>query len=267
MTDFIAYIESSCESLPKGRMSFLYKKSILDRMNERKKELTGAGLADEKVIGDLIIDEAGNLLQGFEAFVKQQKKKQRAHIMKYALPIGGLVSLLLIFAAYFTVSRFTHAWDRSWLIIVGGIFALIIFYFGLAIKKLCIMRRVFHPAARILLAGSVMLLSVFVFLFLLMMLPEDAVTWPIVPAGVALMLLCDLAFSYITKQKFRTISFFVYMPAVAAMLYIILAAYAVVSWSGGWVIVFAGLLVDLAYILAVLIYNMKYFVYRQEAEE
>ena len=267
MRDFIGYIEDSCKSLGEGRMAYLYKRSVLDGMNGRIKELRRAGLMDEKVISDLIIDDYGDLEKGFGAFVKEQKKKERAHFMKYALPIGGVVALLLIFVAYFTVSRFTLAWDKTWLIIVGGIFAMIIFYSALAIRKLCSMRQIFHPAARVLIAICVMISSVFAFLYLLMMLPENTVLWPVLPMGVALVLLSDLIFSYVTKQKFRTISFFIYMPAVAAMIYIVLAAYGVVTWAGGWPVVFAGLLVDVIYILAVLAYNMKYFVYRQEVEE
>ena len=267
MNNFIDYIEASCENLAQGRTTYLYKRAVLDGMNSRLKELEKTGLKNNKVIRDLIIDEYGDLVKGYDDFVKVQKKKDRAEFMKYALPIGGLVALILIFIAYFTVSRYTHAWERSWLIIVGGIFALVVFYLSLAIKKLCTMRRIFHPAARVLIAGCVMIFSVFVFLFLLMMLPEAAITWPVFPLGVALALICDLIFSYVTKQKFRTISLFIYMPAVASMIFIILAAYGVVSWAGGWVIVFAGLLADVVYIFAVLARNMKYFVYRQEADE
>ncbi len=267
MTDFIEYIEASCKGLSEGRLTYLYKRSVLDGMKQRAKELLRTGLTDEKVISDLIINEYGDLKAGYGTFVKKQKQKERAHIMKYALPIGGVVALLLVFIAYFTVSRFTYAWDKTWLVIVGGIFAMIFFYFSLAIKKLCTMGHIFRTAARVLIAGCVMLLSVFIFLCLLMLLPENTVTWPALPLGVALMLLCDLAFSYATKQKFRTISFFVYMPAVAAMAYIVLAAYGVVSWAGGWPVVLVGLVADLAYIFAVLAYNMKYFVFRQEADE
>lgn len=267
MIDFVEYIESSCKSLGDGKLAYLYKRSVLEGMKLRAKALSGIGLHDEKVIGDLVISEYGNLADGFAGFIKQHRKKQWAHIMKYALPIGAVVALVIIFAAYFTVSSYTQAWDKTWLIIVGGIFAVLILYLGIAIKVLCSMRRIFHPVARVLIVGCVMLFSVFAFLFLLMMLPESTVTWPMIPVGVALALLCDLAFSYVTKQKFRTISFFIYMPAVAAMLYIILAAYGVITWSGGWPVVFAGLAVDIIYIAAVLIYNMKFFVYRQEADE
>lgn len=267
MKKLIEYIENSCEGLKDNHMTYLYKKSLLDRMSERADEITHAGLKDEKVLADILTSEFSNLYEGYPQFVKEEKRRQRAKIMKVAFPVGGLIALLLIFVAYFTVSRLTLAWDKTWLIIVGGIFAMIIFYLSFAIRKLCRMRRIFHSVARVLIAGCVMLFSVFVFLFWLMMLPEDSITWPILPIGIALVLISDLIFAYVTKQKFRTISFFAYMPAIATMIYIVLAAYSVVTWGGGWILILFGILVDLVYILAVLLSNAKYFMYRQEVEE
>ena len=267
MNRYIDYIEKSCAKLGSGQKVYLYKKSLLDKMTERCAEVTHAGLKDENVAFDLITGELGNLESGYGAFLKLLKKKRRAELMKVGFPIGGLIALILIFISYFTVSDLTGAWDKSWLIIVGGIFAMIIFYLFFAVRKLCTMPRAFHPIARVIIGGCVMLFMVFVFLFLLMMLPDYISTWPVLPAGVGLMLLVDLAFAYATKQKFRTISFFVYMPVVATMIYIVLAAYGVVSWSGGWPLIFTGILVDLIYILVVLLYNMRYFTYRQEVEE
>lgn len=267
MNTFIEYIEKSCATIGDTRMTYLYKRRLLDKMEERAKEITRAGMKDVKVITDLVADEFGDLVKGYDTFLKEEKKKKRAQIMKYALPIGGLVSLIIIFICYFTVSRFTGAWDKSWLIIVGGIFTLIIFYLGFAIKKLSTMRNIYHPIARALIAGCVMLVSVFAFLSGLVAVENRIITWPIVLVGIVLMLVCDLGFAYVTKQKFRTISLFVYMPVIATMIYIILAAYNVVTWVGGWPIVFVGLAVDIIYILAVLAWNMKYFVYRQEVEE
>lgn len=266
MSGFIDYIESSCRELGKGRMTYLYKRHLLDNMTERANEITRAGISDEKVISDLIADEFGDLKAGFPIFEKEEKKRMMAKRLKLLLPVGGLIALILIFVAYFWVSDATGAWDKSWLIIVGGIFAMVIFYLSFAIRKLCSMSMIFHTGARVLIAICTMLVAVFVFLFCLMMLP-GVITWPIVIGGVALMLLSDLAFSYITKQKFRTISFFVYMPLVATMFYIILAAYSVITWAGGWPVILLGLVVDLAYILAVISGNMKYFMYKQEVEE
>lgn len=267
MRDFIDYIEDSCRNLKDNHMSYLYKKSLLDRMTERANEITRAGLKSEKIISDLIADEFGDLEVGYPVFVKEEKRRQRAQLLKFILPIGGLVAFVMIFVAYFTVSRITLAWDKTWLIIVGGIFAMIIFYLSFGIRRLCRMQRVFHPIARVLIVGCVMLFMVFVFLFWLMMLPEEVTTWPILPAGIILALISDLVFAYRTRQKLRTASLLVYMPVIATMIYIILAAYGIITWLGGWPVILLGLLADLIYIVAVIMGNMKYFMYRQEVDE
>ena len=46
---------------------------------------------------------------------------------------------------------------------------------------------------------------VFAFLFSIMMVPEIT-SWPILPAGIILALIADLAFAFVTQQKLRTIS-------------------------------------------------------------
>lgn len=266
MKNFIEYIESSCAELKDNRMTYLYKRKLLDEMTERANEMTHAGLKDEKVLADLVADEFGDIKGNFASFEKEEKKRMLSKKLKVILPIGGVIFFVLMFAAYFIISDITKAWDKTWLIIVGGIFFMIIFYLSFAINKLCHMKQVFHPIARVMIIGCVMLFMVFTYLFWLMMLPDELTTWPIVPAGVMLSLIADLIFAYATGQKFRMISFFIYMPAIATMIYIILAAYNIVSWGGGWPIILIGLVIDLIYILAVIISNMKYFMYKQEAE-
>ncbi len=266
MQIIIDYIEKSCSGLKDNQVTYCYKKKLLDEMSERAGEMIHAGLKDEKVLIDLIADEFGDIKSGYDKFLKERKKQQRGKFMKVAFPVGGLLFLIMIFITYFAVSSLTSAWDKTWLIIVGGIFAMIIFYFSFAINKLCQMRRVFHPIARVLIVGCVMLFMVFAFLFQLMMLPDEFTVWPTLPAGVAMALVADLIFAYTTKQKFRTISFFVYMPAIATMFYIILAAYGVVSWIAGWPVIFIGLVVDVIYIVSIVMSNMKYFMYNKEAE-
>lgn len=266
MQKIIDYIEKSCDGLKDKQLTYYYKRKLLDEMSQRASEIVHAGLKDENVIIDLIADEFGDIKTGYEKFLKERKKQQRGKFMKVAFPVGGLLSLVAIFIAYFTVSSLTSAWDKTWLIIVGGIFAMIIFYLSFAINKLCHMRRVFHPIARVLIVGCVMLFTVFAFLFQLMLLPDEFTVWPTLPAGVALGLVTDLIFAYTTKQKFRTISFFVYMPAIATMFYIIFSAYGVVSWIAGWPIILLGLVIDLIYIVSVVMSNMKYFMYKKEAE-
>ncbi len=266
MQRIIDYIEKSCSGLKDNQVTYYYKKKLLDDMSDRATEMIKAGLKDENVMLDLIADEFGDIEKGYSLFLKERKKQQRSKFMKIAFPVGGLLFLIMIFIAYFTVSSITSAWDKTWLIIVGGIFAMVIFYLSFAINKLCHMRRVFHPIARLLIVGCVMLFMVFVFLYQVMMLPDDFTVWPILPAGVALALATDLVFSYTTKQKFRTISLFVYMPVIATMFYIILAAYGIISWTAGWPVILLGLVVDVLYIISIMMSNMKYFIYRKEEE-
>ncbi len=264
MTGFIEYIETSCAGLKDSQSVYRYKKKLLDEMTEKSKEYVYSGLKDEKVINDLIADEFCNLEANYP---KYEKKRRRAEFLKVFLPVFGVASFVLIFFAYFSVSALTHAWDKTWLIIVGGVFSLIIFYSTFAVAKLCTMRRIFHPIARVLIIGCTVLAAVFTFLFVLMMTPDEVVSWPIVPGGIIAALLADLIFAYVTKQKLRTISLFVYMPAISTMLYIILSAYGVISWSTGWPTVLLGLVADFVYILLVIIYNTKYFMYKQEVDE
>jgi len=263
MNRFVEYIETSCKNLADNQSSFRYKKMVLDEMTARADEISRAGLKDEKVITEIITNEFGDLEAGYAEYEKKKRKKK---LLKVGLPVGSLFFLILMLISFFVVSSTTGAWNKTWLIIVGGVFALVIFWLSLAIAKLCTMRRVFHPIARVLIAGCVILFAVFMFLFFLMMMPELLV-WPILPGGIILALLADLVFAFVTKQKLRTISLFVYMPTVSTMLYIILSAYNIVSWGAGWPIILLGLAADVAYIIYVIISNMKYFTYKQEVEE
>ena len=196
MKNFIDYIEDSCRGLGGSQSAYRYKKMLLDQMNQRAAAVAKAGLKDENVMRDLIKDEYPDPEKGFKGW---EKRNRKVKFMKKGMPIGALVSLLLVFIAYFSVSAMTSAWGKTWLIIVGGIFAMIIFGLSVAASEICRMRRIFHPIARLLIVGNTVLVAVFIFLFLLMMIPEMTV-WPILPAGVILALIADLIFAFATNN-------------------------------------------------------------------
>ena len=143
---------------------------------------------------------------------------------------------------------------------------MIIFYTSFLIKRLYHWHRFLHPLARVLIAGCIMLFTVFVFLFVLMIV-QPVASWPIIIMGVLAGFIADLVFAFAAKQKFRTVSLFVYMPAMFTMLYIILAGFSVITWAAGWPFIFLGFAVDLIIALTIVVYNAKYFMYKQEAEE
>lgn len=266
MKNFIDYIEKSCENIKDSHISYKYKKNLLDEMTERANEITGAGLRDEKVLADLIADEYPDLENNYYIYEKAEKKRARASLLRKIFALGGVVFFISMFIAYFSISKITGAWDKTWLIIVGGIFSIIIFYTSFLIKRLFHWHRFLFPVARVLIAGCIMLASVFTFLFVLMMF-DPGYSWIFVIAGIMISLVADLVVAFTTRQKFRTVSLFVYIPAIFTMLYIILAGVGIVSWLTGWLLILAGVGVDLLIFAAIIIYNAKYFMYKQEDEE
>ncbi len=266
MKNFIEYIEESCKNIKDSHIAYKYKRKILDEMTERANEITGAGLRDEKVLADLLASEHPDLEQNYYVYEKEEKKKARASLLRKIFAIGGVLFFIAIFVAYFSISKFTGAWDKTWLIIVGGIFSMIIFYTSFLIKRLYHWHRFLHPLARALVSGCIMLVFVFVFLFVLMMY-NPGFSWIFVILGVMISFVADLIFAFATKQKFRTIALFAYIPAIFTMLYIILAGMGIVSWLTGWLLIFAGVGIDLIIIMAIVAYNAKYFMYKQEDEE
>ncbi len=266
MRSFIDYIEDSCVNIKDSQISYKYKRKILDEMTSRANEVSHAGLTDEQVLTDLLASEFPDLEKNYYIYEKEEKKKARASLLRTVFAIGGVVFFVAIFVAFFSISKSTGAWGKTWLIIVGGIFSMIIFYISLLARKLYNWRRFLHPIVRILNAGCIVLASVFAFLFTLIMI-DPGYSWIFIIAGVLVALVADLIFAFATKQKFRTVSLFVYIPAISALLYVILAGAGILSWLTGWLIIFAGVALDVIIALSIIAGNAKYFMYKQEDEE
>ena len=264
--NFIDYIEDSCKNIEDSHISYVFKKKLYDEMTDRANEITRAGLHNEKVITDLLADEYPDIEKQYREFEKQQKKKARGRFLRKLFALGGVLYFIAIFVAYFGISNVTGAWGQTWLIIVGGIFSMIIFYTSFLIKRLYHWHRFLHIVARLLISGCIMLVAIFAFLFVLMMF-DPGISWIIVILGVMALLITDLIFAFATKQKFRTISLFAYMPILATMLYIVLAGAGVVTWLAGWPIILVGLAVDVIIAVAIAGSNAKYFMYKQEVDE
>ncbi len=285
MRDFIEYIETSCAGLPDNHITYLYKKHILDEMTDRANEVTHSGLKDERVLADLMADEYPNLDGNYYAWAKEYKKQKQAKRMKLIFAISSVLAFFISLILFFVVGEnatFTYygyddgvlgthtvsAYRNAWLIILGAIFAIIILCLSIGIKRICKMRRVFHPIARALIVLCVMLVMVFTFLCALMLTknPLETKMWPIVIAGIILALVADICFAFATKQKFRTITTMIYMPIISTMLFVILNAYGLTGSLGGFIIL-SGLLADVIYALSLVASNAKYFVYKKEDDE
>lgn len=265
MKDFIDYIEGSCADIEDGVLLYKYKRELLEKMTERANEITHSGLKDEQVLCDLIKDEYPDIRGDYNKYALKEKRKRRAKFKRRLIAVCSSALAVVLLVAFFVISFTTRRWDVTWLMPVGGIFAAIIYFTHFGIRRLFKMRRLFHPVARILTAGCVMLLTTFAFLFCVAAtsIPNP---WAIFPLGVIFALVIDAVLAHFTHQKLAVINYLVYIPVIAALLYVVLGAYYIVPWSPGWLIVILGIPVDLIVMIAFILNNAKY-IYRQEVED
>lgn len=100
----------------------------------------------------------------------------------------------------------------------------------IGVVKITSMRRVFHIFARILLGIAVMVAAVFA---------------------------ADSIYISVTRQKLAVIFYLAYIPAAAAMVYILLGAPGIIPWAPGWIMIPLSLLIDAAIIAALILRNKK----------
>lgn len=256
MEKFIDYIERSLPSNNGNDILYKFKRHTLEEMTLRANEITARGISDKNVVSDLIISEYPDLTGMYHKYYEEKtaaKKAKRAFIINTA---GSAIYIFLLIVSFLTVSFATGAWGQTWLIIVNGICLWVCYLLALGAKKLTSMRRFLHPLARLMLGGCVMIFFVTVFLFCLIVL-KNYDSWIIVIAGIAMMFISDCIYIKMTGQKLAIISYLVYIPAIAAMLYIILGGSGMLAWSVGWVIIPLSLIADAVVIFAAIAKNSR----------
>lgn len=265
MERYIDYIEDTFAGIADNGTLYRYKRKLIDEMTERANEITHAGLTDEQVLFDLIKDEYPDLQAGYREFAEAERLKKRTKARRKTMLIGIPCYILLLVVLYLGISFLTGRWSQTWLMIVGGVFLLVLFCTGIAIKKLCGMRRLFHPIARALLAIDIMLVATFIFLFCLILFDPPHI-WTVFIGGVIALLIADAIFAAVTRQKLAIINYLLYIPAIAALLFVILGAVGAIPWSPGWMLVLLGVLVDIFVVIGVLINNSRYK-YKPEVDD
>lgn len=265
MKIFIDTIEDACKDVKYSEILYKYKRKLLDEMNDRACDVKQSGLTDESVVADIILSEYPDIRGDFDRYYAAEKKRKKEAIQHKLLFIGTPLLILLAVAIYVVQGILFNVWSGRWLIIVGTVFAMCILCALAGIRKILRLKKIFHPIARLLTAGSVMLVAVFIFLLCGVTIGWSS-TWPIIPGGVMALLLGDLAFAFATHQKFSMINAFLYIPAIFAMLYVILAACGIVTWGRGWALIFIGIALDAVIGLGILLDNAR-FKYKQEVED
>ena len=137
----------------------------------------------------------------------------------------------------------------------GGITALIIYHF----MRLTVFtsKKRLYPISRILVAFSVMLTAVFAFLVCRTAL-YIMNSYLIFLGAIGFMFIGDAVFSAVTHQKFAIINYLLYIPAVAAMIYVILGILGAVSWNPGWLIMVASVVLDIIVMVFAVVRNKNF---------
>lgn len=264
MKDMAAYLENAFRDTPYDDVLLRFERERLGEWEALSSRVREAGLRDENVIFDLFLSEHQDLPGEYAAYRKAALKKKREKTTHAFLVRATPVYFLVMVAVYLAVSFLTRDWARSWLLIIGFVTVWVDTVGMTLILELASKRRLFHPVARVLLALSVMMTTVLVYLvgLILFRLPRF---WVVFPAGVCLMYCADAVFARLTGQKLRIINDLIYIPAAAPMIYVTLAGIGLIPWHPGWLIVPLSVIADLGLILGKVLENRKYR-YRPEED-
>lgn len=243
MENFYQYIERSLPNKPNDPVLYKYKKRVLDEMSNRANELSSRGLTDKRVIDDLIISEYEGIADDYKEYAqgKALKKKRKALLIGNIL--GSIVYIFMLIIVFLGIGFSTHYWHPAWVIIVDGVLLWVAYLLSLGINRVLDMKRIFHFIARILLAIAIVVLFVAIFIFLMAVMHVPH-AWVLVFVGLFAMFLGDGLFASLTKQKLAIISWLMYIPAMSAMLFVILGGLSIVSWATGWIMIPLSLLLD-----------------------
>ncbi|MFR5876889.1 MAG: hypothetical protein ACLUFN_10410 [Eubacterium sp.] len=257
MEKFFEFIESSLPNGSNDKFLYKFKKKTLDEMVERANQLSARGLKDQNVLNDLIISEYKDIVADYNVYAKEKAEKQWRRRFAIGNIIGSVIYILVLLIMFLGISFSTHSWSTTWVIMVDGILIWIAYLLTLGINRVIDMKRIFHFIARIMLGIEVMVLTVAAFLICMAVLHIPN-SWVIVIVGIMCVFIADGLFASVTKQKLAIISWLCYIPAISAMLYIVLGALGVFAWSAGWVMIPLSLIIDLIIIAASIRANSKY---------
>lgn len=260
--DYCEHIESIMKEFPNNAVNFIFKKRILQEMTERTKEVTNRGLKDENVCHELIISEYNpkRILSDYQQYLEKIREKK---IIKYS-PVAAVLSVVVSTLIFVLVGIITDVWHPTWLLVEGtATFSIIALMWTGVYLLHC--HRILYPVSRVLVAGSVMVLTQFLFLVLRIPLGiENA--YLIFLAALALMFIGDLILATLTKQRLVFINYLVTIPVVFIFIYVIFGLLRFYSWQQGEVIIYLSFVIDVLILLGMFLHNKKY-TYKPEVED
>ena len=147
-------------------------------------------------------------------------------------------------------------WHPTWLIIV--IAALLIAINSLLYGAYMLNRRkMLYFVIRMLIAGTVMVLTVIAFLIIRLPLGIER-AYLIFLVMLGFMFIADLILATLTRQRLFIINYMITIPVVAVFVYVILGLLGIIPWHPGWLIIICSILIDFVVLFGFIRHNGKY---------
>lgn len=254
--NFTDYAEQALKGLPNTKSAYLYKQEVIARMTERANELIKSGLSDNNVINELVISEFKDIEK--EYYISRQNKNKKASAKKISslavLGVFGYTLALVIL--YLAVSFLSNLWGKTWLILVAGILLPAAAGCVVAASKTGGKGMVRSFASRMLISLAIFVVATVSFLILLIFSGLGK-SWLIFLGAAVLCLITDSAMAFACKQKSAIITLVLNIPAIGALLYVILGILGAVPWHPGWVIILISIVFDIAVVAAKIVSSSK----------
>lgn len=239
---------------PDNAVNFIFKRRILQEMTERTKQVLDRGLKDEKVCHELIISEFNSkkVLSDYRHYIDGIKDKK---IIKYS-PAAAALAILASVVVFLAIGLFTDVWHPTWLIVEGtaSLSAVALMWTGVYLLN---RHKMLYAVSRALVAGSVMVITQFLFLVLRIPLGIEK-AYLIFLAALALMFISDAVLATLTGQRLIIINYLITVPVVFVFIYVIFGILRFYTWQQGEVLIYLSLLIDVLIVVGMLLHNRKY---------
>ena len=183
-------------------------------------------------------------------------------MIKYT-PIAVVACILFSVLIFLAIGFITDVWHPTWLIIEGTATAGIM---AIMLTAVTILRhhKKFYAIMRALVAGSVMVGTQFLFLFIRIVF-DNEMAYLIFLFALAMMFIGDLILATVTKQRLVFVNYLITIPLVFIFALVIFGLITDL-WKMGRILIIIGFVLDIGVIAQLAIKNKK-LAYNPEEDE
>ncbi|MEG1647074.1 MAG: hypothetical protein RR374_06890 [Clostridia bacterium] len=249
---FKKYLEAEFRSIAPTKEAMEYREEVLGNLLDKAQELKIKGMKDEDLIYDLCIESLGDFKSTLKNFESKRLMVTKAAKKASTLVVGLIALVFFVTLTYLVVSLATGAWSKTWLLMVGGIFGIIVAGFGAVIVPKALNSKKYF-AMRFGLQVSLTLILVFLYLVILMMFPQIEMSWTIFLFLPIILIGADTLFAFAINSKTRFVELIAFVPTFSSLLYVFLGVMSFAPWHPFWLIPVFGAFIDVV-ILGALVY-------------